>query len=188
MAPNGGRPPIPRQGSRAGRDENRRTIVFCLLFGAFLGAGYYLSIYAPVVERAINPFTAFIAKVSSATLQLLGTDAHASGTRLAGRGVSFELRNGCNGVWATIIFVSAVLAFPSTMRAKLIGVAAGFAAIFVINLIRVLSLYYIVLHYPGAFEGAHIYVWQSVVIGAAVLLWLLWARRAVPAARPPRGA
>ena len=161
--------------------ENRRTLLFVVLFGLFLGAGYLLSIYRPVVEHAIIPFTALISKVSSLLLRLFGSEAHAAGTRLSGQGVSFELRNGCNGVWATIIFVSAVLAFPSPLRIKLWGVLLGVCAIFVINLARVLSLYYIVLYYPTLFEGAHIYVWQSVVIGAAVLLWLFWAQRAVPA-------
>ncbi len=160
--------------------ENRRTLVFVVLFGAFLGVGYLLSIYRPVVEHAIVPFTAVISDVSAFLLRLFGSEAHAEGTRLAGQGVSFELRNGCNGVWATIIFVSAVLAFPSRPGIKLWGVLLGFCAIFVINLARVISLYYIVLFYPKLFEGAHIYVWQSVVIGAAVLLWLLWAQRAAP--------
>jgi len=170
------------------RPENRRTILFCLLFGLFLGAGYFLSIYRPVVEHGVEPFTAFIAKVSSVILNLLGAKAHAAGTRLAGDGVAFELRNGCNGVWATIIFVSAVLAFPSTFSAKVTGVVAGFCAIFVINLMRVISLYYVVRYYPKAFEGAHIYVWQSIVIAAAVLLWLFWAQRAIPAEREgPQG-
>ena len=112
--------------------------------------------------------------LSAGTIRIEGAD------RLAGKGVSFELRNGCNGVWATIIFVSAVLAFPSRFSVKAWGVLLGFCAIFVINLARVISLYYIVLYYPKAFEGAHIYVWQSVVIGAAVLLWLFWAQRASP--------
>ena len=165
---------------RGSDTENRRTLLFCLIFGLLLGGGYLLSIYAPVVEYAVIPFTALVTRVSSAILILLGVDAQAVGTRLAGEGVSFELRNGCNGVWATIIFVSAVLAFPSPLRQKLLGVLAGFAAIFCINQIRVISLYFIVLHYPGAFEGAHIYVWQSIVIGASVLLWLFWARGAAP--------
>ena len=160
--------------------ENRRTALFVVLFGIFLGAGYLLSIYRPVVEHAVVPFTAFISNVSSFLLRLLGSDAHAAGTRLSGQGVSFELRNGCNGVWATIIFVSAVLAFPSPLRIKLWGVLLGVCAIFALNLARVISLYYIVLHYPNLFEGAHIYVWQTVVIGAAVLLWLFWAQRAAP--------
>jgi exosortase H (IPTLxxWG-CTERM-specific) len=160
--------------------ENRRMALFVVLFGVFLGAGYLLSIYRPIVEHAIVPFTAFIAKVSSFLLRIFGSEAHATGTRLSGQGVSFELRNGCNGVWATIIFVSAVLAFPSSLRVKLWGVLLGFCAIFVLNLARVISLYYIVLYYPKLFEGAHIYVWQTVVIGAAVLLWLYWAQRAAP--------
>lgn len=99
--------------------------------------------------------------------------------------MSFELLNGCNGVWASIIFVSAVLAFPSPLLKKLLGVVAGFSAIFVLNLIRVVSLYLIIRHFPGAFEGAHVYVWQSIVIGAAVVLWLLWAQRAAIPAGPP---
>ena len=76
--------------------------------------------------------------------------------------------------------MSAVLAFPSPLRIKLWGVLLGFTAIFALNLLRVISLYYIVLRYPKLFEGAHIYVWQTVVIGAAVLLWLFWAQRAAP--------
>jgi len=162
------------------RPENRRTLIFCFLFGLFLGVGYLLSILRPVVEHAVMPFTAFIAQVSSAVLNVFGAQSHANGTRLSGQGVAFELRNGCNGVWATIIFVSAVLAFPSGPGAKVLGIALGFCAIFVINLVRVISLYYIVLEYPKAFEGAHIYVWQSLVIGATVLLWLFWAQRTVP--------
>ncbi len=170
------------------RPENRRTILFCAFFGLFLGLGYLLSIYRPVVEHGVDPFTAFIAKASSVILNLLGAKTHTAGTRLAGDGVAFELRNGCNGVWATIIFVSAVLAFPSTLLAKVAGVVAGFCAIFAINLARVISLYYVVRYYPKAFEGAHIYVWQSIVIGAAVLLWLFWAQRAIPAEREePQG-
>lgn len=176
MAGTRGRPSLFRA-----EPENRRTLLFCLRFGLFLGGGYLLSIYAPVVEHAVIPFTALVTRASSALLVVLGADASAAGTRLTGEGVSFELRNGCNGVWATIIFVSAVLAFPSPLRQKLLGVAAGFAAIFCINLIRVISLYFIVLHYPGSFEGAHIYVWQSIVIGAAVLLWLFWPLRAAAA-------
>ena len=172
--------PRPTQPAWLSSPENRRTIFFVVIFGVFLGAGYLLSIYRPVVEHVIVPFTAFISSVSSLLLRLFGSEAHSQGTRLAGQGVSFELRNGCNGVWATIIFVSAVLAFPSPFRARLWGVLFGFCAIFVINLLRVISLFYIVLYYPKLFEGAHIYVWQSVVIGAAVLLWLFWAQRAVP--------
>ena len=170
----------PKPAAWIARPENRRTVLFVVLFGVFLGAGYLLSIYRPVLDQAINPFTAFIARVSSAILRFFGSEAHSQGTRLAGQGVSFELRNGCNGVWATIIFVSAVLAFPSPLRLKLWGILLGFCAIFLINLARVISLYYIVLYYPKLFEGAHIYVWQSVVIAAAVLLWLFWAQRAAP--------
>jgi exosortase H (IPTLxxWG-CTERM-specific) len=168
----------PRPSGRRVRAENRPALLFCLLFALFLGVGYFLSIFRPVVEHGIDPFTAFIARAAGAIFGLLGASAEASGTRLGGGGVAFELRNGCNGVWATIIFLSAVLAFPSPVLAKVWGAVAGFCAIFCINLIRVISLYYIVLYFPNAFEGAHIYVWQSVVIASSVLLWLAWAQRA----------
>ena len=60
--------------------------------------------------------------------------------------------------------------------AKLIGVVGGLIAIQVINLIRIVSLFYIGIFFPNHFDDAHIFIWQSLVIVAGVALWVLWAQ------------
>ena len=83
--------------------------------------------------------------------------------------------NGCNGLITSLIFVSGVLAFPARWPAKLIGVAGGLFAIQLINMVRIISLFYVGVFFPTYFNDAHIYIWQSVVILAGVGLWIGWA-------------
>jgi len=85
--------------------------------------------------------------------------------------------NGCNGLITSLIFIAGVLAFPARTTAKLIGVAGGLLAIQVVNLVRIVSLFYIGIFLPDWFNDAHIFVWQSLVILAGVALWVIWANR-----------
>ena len=85
-------------------------------------------------------------------------------------------RPGCNGVEATIFLVSAVLAFPSPWRMKLIGIVAGFVAIQAMNLLRIISLFYIGQWNQTAFEWAHLYIWQSLITLDVLIVFLLWLR------------
>jgi exosortase/archaeosortase family protein len=77
-----------------------------------------------------------------------------------------------------------VLAFPSSWRAKLFGLALGFLAIQILNLVRVVTLFWIGHHRPALFSTAHTVLWQSAVVIAGVLLFLLWASRQKSPARP----
>ena len=55
-----------------------------------------------------------------------------------------------------------------------------------INQVRLVSLFYIGHWFPGSFQTAHLVVWQSLMIFATVILWLLWAAGSRPhhASRP----
>ena len=58
-------------------------------------------------------------------------------------GGGIQIVAGCNGVEAVLILVSAVLAFPAPWKHKLIGIVLGFVAIQALNLVRIISLYYL---------------------------------------------
>ena len=77
----------------------------------------------------------------------------------------------------TTIYLSAVLAYPATWRAKLIGALLGIATIHFINVFRVSALFLIGLYYRQLFHETHVYVAQALVVAAAVALWLFWAGR-----------
>lgn len=165
--------------------KNRREITFLLLFVALLGGSFTLISLNWVNDNVIEPFTAGIARVSGATLDLLGQDIRMQGTILRGKRFSVNIRNGCNGVEAMLIFLAAVLAFPAPWRAKLLGLAIGAVAIQAVNLVRVVALYLTGAYFPSWFDASHTVIWQTVVILFSVLLWILWANRLGAPSREP---
>ena len=157
--------------------RNRRELTFLILFAVLLGGSFTLVSVNWVNDHVVEPFTAGIARVSGATLDLLGQDVRMQGTIIRGSRFAVNIRNGCNGVEAMLIFLAAVLAFPAPWRARLLGLALGVVAIQAVNLVRVVALYLTGAYFPTWFDASHTVVWQTVVILFSVLLWILWANR-----------
>jgi exosortase H (IPTLxxWG-CTERM-specific) len=102
----------------------------------------------------------------------------------ASNGFAVSIEAGCNGVEATIVLVAAILAFPAGWKRKLIGLAAGIVAVQGLNIVRVISLFYIGQWNFNVFEWVHLYVWQALIMLDVLIVWLLWVRtlpRATPA-------
>ena len=161
----------------AGWRAYRREITFLAVFLALLAASFTLISWQPVNDGVIVPFTAGVARVSGWTLALLGQDVAMSGTVIRSPRFAVNIENGCNGVETMLIFLSAVLAFPAPWASRLVGVAAGIAAIQLVNLVRVVALFLTGAYLPDLFDASHTVVWQTVVIACGVLLWILWADR-----------
>jgi exosortase/archaeosortase family protein len=90
----------------------------------------------------------------------------------------------CTGLFATGLYLIAVLLFPASWRARLSGCIVGVCVLFVVNVVRLVSLYYVGVHWPSVLDAVHQVVWQSLVIAIVVAMWLLWAGRA--SRRPER--
>src|SRR5262249_21431916 len=120
--------------SDAGR---KRSLLFLARFAALLAAAYFLVAWRPVNDAVIVPFTAADARRSAAILNVLGEGVTVVGTEIRSGHFSVNIENGCNGVETALLFGSAVLAFPSPWKRRLLGLVLGFAAIQVINLVRV---------------------------------------------------
>lgn len=156
---------------------NRAEFRFLIIFLLILTAGFTAVALRPVNESVVLPYTGFIARVSASVLSLLGEQIRVTGCRISSPRFAVTIYNGCNGLITTLIFVAGVLAFPARWRDKAIGVVAGSLAIQLLNLVRIISLYYIGAFAPKYFSEAHIFIWQTIVILAGVALWLAWARR-----------
>ena len=164
--------------------RNRRELTFLAAFTVLLGASFTLISVNWVNDHAIEPFTAGVARLSGAALNLLGQHVGLRGTIIQGPRFAVNIRNGCNGVEAMLIFLAAVLAFPASWRARLTGLGLGILAIQVINLVRVVSLYLTGAYFPRFFDASHTVIWQSVVILFGVLLWVFWANHLPPRDEP----
>lgn len=157
--------------------RNRREITFLVLFMVLLGGSFTLVSLNQVNDSVIVPFTAGIARMSGVVLDLLGQDVTMQGTIIRSPRFAVNIKNGCNGVEAMLIFLSAVLAFPAPWRSRLAGLALGILAIQVVNLIRVVALFLTGVYFPKLFDTSHTVIWQTVVILFGVLLWIFWANR-----------
>lgn len=120
------------------------------------------------------PLNRVIAQCSGFLIGLTGSAPVVSGTQITSSSGAVDIKEGCNGVYATVILWAGILAFPAGWRQKLIGVLLGSLVLFVVNLIRVVTLFYLSASYPQFFDEAHMYIWQFLIIIVAGLLWLLW--------------
>jgi len=91
-------------------------------------------------------------------------------------GFAISIEAGCNGIEAALILVAAMLAFPAPWKHRAVGIAAGMVAIQVLNIARVVSLFYLGQWSLRAFEWAHLYLWQALIMLDVLIVWLLWIR------------
>ncbi len=174
----------PQTPSRALRffRAHRQEITFLTVFVLILGVGFTLLSLDLINDRLVVPFTAGVARVSGATLDLLGQDVTMEDTVIRSSRFAVNIENGCNGVETMIIFLAAVLAFPASWKARAVGLALGLLAIQLVNLVRVVALFLTGVYFPDFFDSSHTVVWQTVVILCGVFLWIFWANRyALPA-------
>lgn len=153
-------------------------IRFFILFTVLLVGLFTLEILQPAEKYVILPFTSFIADISVWIVKFFDDDVIAYGNviRDTASGFGVRIERGCNGVEALIILFAAIFSFPAPLKNKLIGFAIGFFAIQGLNLVRIVSLFYLGQWNEVAFEWFHLYLWQALIILDALVVWLIWLR------------
>jgi exosortase H (IPTLxxWG-CTERM-specific) len=151
---------------------------FIVLFLLFLTVLFVLELLQPVEHYVILPFTAAIAQVCVWIVGMFDPHAIAYGKILQSTTSDFaiSIERGCNGVEAVIILVSAMLAFPAPWKHKLAGIGIGFVAIQALNLVRIISLFYLGQWSRLWFEWFHLYLWQALIVLDALVVFLIWLR------------
>ncbi len=149
-----------------------------LVFILVLLALFSVEMLQPVQTFFIIPFTAGIAKVSAGLLQWFDSTVSAQGIVIQNMstGAAVSIQPGCNGVEAMICLTAAILATQTTWGRKFIGLGLGFLAIQALNLVRIISLFYLLQWNPVWFEWAHLYLWQALIILDGLIVYLIWVR------------
>lgn len=157
---------------------------FLAIFVAVQVGLFTLEMLEPVRRLVIDPWTSALAAGSVWLVSAFDAQVAASGAvlRSLATGFAVEIQAGCNGVEACITLAAAILAFPAPWRYRLLGLALGFVAVQALNLVRIVSLFYLGQWSMTAFEVAHLYLWQALILVDALVVFLLWARHAP---RPP---
>ena len=158
-----------------------------LLFGAYAFPYRELG----MSEGWLRGYLSGYARLAGAILGLFDPRVVVEGNVITGRS-ALSIVKTCDAMEANLLFVAAVLAFPSApleparrWQRKLIAALAGIAAISSLNVARICSLYAVSIYWPSAFELCHVELWPLLLIIATVALFAAaarWLSRA-PAAR-----
>lgn len=149
---------------------------FLVLFPIGLVTGFGM-LQVPAVAGAIAAFTQSLVTISGALIHFFGGSAMVAGAILSSPVTGFGVRveNGCNAVNVTILLWAAMLTYPAPWAQKLAGLAAGSAALHAVNLIRIITLFYLGQYNRNWFDFAHYYLWESLIVLDTLVIFWLWA-------------
>ena len=147
---------------------------------------FYLLYYNPTMqEKVFTPLVNLYASLSASVINLLGFNCGVYKDTIFSMQFSVGIRKGCDALEPMALLVAGIIAFPSTVKQKVIGVLLGLTALFVLNIIRIVTLFLTGIYYPKFFEAMHIEVWQIIfiLIGIGFLfLWIRWVVKHKPKA------
>jgi exosortase H (IPTLxxWG-CTERM-specific) len=142
-----------------------------------LMAGFFFIIGFTPLQKIIDvngSYTKGVVLVTAKILSALHISATCTGSIINLPSISLDVRFGCNGLEAVMIYSVAVLAFPAPWIKKVYGIIAGFLIIQAINIVRIVGLAYAGVHFQSIFHYIHIYVAQGIMIAIALGTFFLY--------------
>lgn len=114
--------------------------------------------------------------VSRTVSSFFGDSAQREGFQIVVDGFSFYISKDCTG-WKGMLFLTALIfATKSSWKNRLAGLALGLPAVFAFNLLRIVFMIWLGVSNPEFFGLFHDLLWQLSMIGAVLVLWLMWTK------------
>ena len=150
----------------------RFIITYIVLMGLFL-----LAIGLEPIKKVLDIngiYTNMIVYLSALAIQPFGIVENVQGSIIHLRGLALDVKFGCNGLEAFLIYTVAILAFPADLIRKLVGIVGGFLILQLLNVLRIAGLGLSGIYLKEWFHYIHIYVAQGMMIAVALVLFLVW--------------
>ncbi len=155
---------------------------FFILFVVILVSLFAAELTPPVHNAIVLPWTGALARMSASLIMLFDSNVIAFGKILqsTSNGFAVSIEAGCNGIEAAIVLIAAMLAFPAPWKHRVIGIMSGLLAVQLLNIVRVISLFYLGQWSLEVFDWAHLYLWQALIMLDVLIVWLVWIRMLPP--------
>ena len=164
---------------------NKASLIFLAKFVTVIVVLYAIIAVRPVNDRVVEPFTGLLATATATIVDLAGMEARQYETIIKTKTHAVDIKNGCNGLEAIILVVAAMVAFPASARARILGILGGFLFVQSFNVLRLATLVWIGEHHRELFELFHVAIMQTLVILVSVAFFVYWSRNV--ATRPAEG-
>ena len=157
------------------RRRGRFVVTFVLCAGALLTLYSFPYARYGLREDWFARYLAAYARVVGVCLRLFDPAVRVAGAEILGR-ASLTVAKNCDAMDVNIVFAAAVLAFPARWSRRAVGIAAGTGILALANVVRIASLYHVIVRWPGEFEVVHAEVWPLVMVAIAFVAFVRWAR------------
>ena len=149
---------------------------FLFLFCGVLAALFAIEMLKPVQEAVIQPFTGLLATISTAVILPFDDTVIAQGRVLrdAATGFAVSIEAGCNGVEAAIVLIAGIVAFPASLTNKVVAILAGFLFVQALNIVRIVSLFYLGQWNYVVFEWFHLYLWPVLIMLDVLIVFAIY--------------
>jgi len=138
--------------------------------------------YSWLTQRWFGPVRAMAtatAVIEYALLSLVSDEAALTETLVQLGPFGVRIIAECTGIFEALIFVAAVLAYPTSWAKRLIGIGFGVPIMYGFNLLRILVLIGVGRYRYELFDFMHLYFWQATLILMITSVWLLWIFKVV---------
>jgi len=141
-----------------------------------MGVFLLLMVFKPVVNILdLNGlYTRMTTFLSELLFKPFGIVQGRSGSMIFLSELSLDVKFGCNGLEAFVIYAVGILAFPSKVTSKIWGILGGFVVLQVLNILRIVGLGLTGVYFKDFFHIFHVYVAQGIMIAISVVLFLIW--------------
>ena len=123
-----------------------------------------------------EPLSRNIVSVSAGILSFFGESVFLY-DRVVGitglRGI--EIVDGCNGIAAIGLFLGFIIAYPGKWLPRIYFSIFGILVIYIVNVVRIVTLTYIQAYWPQVFDFAHDYSTTAIFYIIIFILWMIWA-------------
>jgi exosortase/archaeosortase family protein len=155
--------------------QNRSIFRFCLLFIVYFGIFCIVFHLNLVQEKILRPYSTLTAQITGWILQgfIPGTQV-LENVVFQPRGFAMIISVKCLGLFLAGFLIAVILASPSSIRKKIIGIILGTGIIFMVNLFRLISLFVVGTYAANSIDFVHDILWEGLMIAITFGIWMKW--------------
>ena len=158
----------------AGGSGSRNAVRGFMLRFAVLSLVFALVPLIPGWDGLESRYLSVQAVLVNGLLHLLGQPTQLEGTTVFSPAFRMTIAPNCSALGIILFFSATVLAYPARAKRKIVGIMAGFMAIYALNIVRIVTIYFTGARWPERLHGVHEELWPSLLIMGTLFISGVW--------------
>jgi exosortase family protein XrtF len=164
---------------------NKKALIFIAKFiGLYIALNFFYGFFIEFYYPGPDPVTRLIATHTASFISLFDSGITTTSSGLVAY-VSIlkegqpmlHVFEGCNAINVMIIFGVFIVAFTTQFRSAVKFIFLGLAALYIINVLRLVFLFLVSLRYPESLYFFHKFFFTGAIYAVVLFLWFLWIKK-----------